>query len=235
MNKYQEEFEKFAGIAVKDHPSFEDAVDEVKSSLTYKTDYSGEEAIVVLGYSGNGKTTWINNFRRNNPGYEVISFDEIVKKLTLRYGDNLNGDLLNAAVGEEIEKLCREHANIIFDGRYINLFTRCALTQTLHSYGYFVSMVDLTDLIDVTLIQRIYDYCSADVGTMIDGQNINKFRQDPRVMRRYDDIMEFHDLEKRNSLFDLQKKLGIVYIDADFIMDFDGKTDNSFDSMGAKK
>lgn len=235
MNKYQEEFSRFAGIALKENTSFDEAVEEVKSELKYKSDFSGEEAIVVLGYSGNGKTTWINKFRRDNPGYEVVSFDTIVKNLTLRYGDKLDGDILNEAIGEEIERLCDAHSNIIFDGRYLNLFTRCALTQTLHSYGYFVSMVDLTDIIDVTLQHRIYDYCGADLGVKIDEHNINKYSNDPRFVQRYNDIMAFYNWEKQNSLFDLQKALGVVFLDADFVIDPDGKTDIDFDSKGAKK
>lgn len=235
MNKYQEEFERFEKIASCDYSSYDEACQAVKSALIHKSDFSGEEAIVVLGYSGNGKTTWINNFRRDNPGYEVISYDDIVKNLTLSLGDKVDSKSYVSAIGEEIDRLCSNHLNIIFDGKFLNIFTRSALTQTLHSYGYFVSMVDLTDIIDDVLPKRLIEYYERELGIKFDYHNPDKCFNDPRFRKKYDEIMEYFNLEKKSCLFDLQKELECVFIDADFVMNMDGNTDNDFDSKGAKK
>ena len=234
MNQYEKEFQKFCEIAGRD-TSYEEAVEEVKNVLVSKSDFGGQEAIVVLGYSGNGKTSWIRQFRRDNPGYEVISFDEIVGRLTAEYGVNFDSGLLIRKIGEEIDRLSEDNCNIIFDGRFLNIFTRAALTQTLHSYDYFVSMVDLTDYVDQILPKRISDCWEKDLGYKVTSRNLADVIKDPRAKKRYEEIMNYYKFEKESSLFPLQKKMGVAFLGSDFVMDVDGKTKNDFDTSEAHK
>lgn len=234
MNKYEEEFKRYSEIASRDC-SYEEVVEDVKKSLEFKSDFSGQEAVIVLGYSGNGKTTWVRQFRRDNPGYEIISFDDIVKRLTLENGSRVDSNMVVKAIGDAIDKLCVDECNIIFDGRFLNLFTRTALTQTLHSYGYFVSMVDITDYVDQILPKRIKDCWERDLGCKVDSRNFGDIIKNPTAKKRYDEIMKYYKFEKESSLFPLQKELDVVYLDCDFVMDVDGKTKNDFDSGEAHK
>lgn len=235
MNKYEEVYSKYSEIAGREYDSYDEAVEEVKKSLEYKCDFSGQEAIIVLGYSGNGKTTWIKKFRRDNPGYEVVSFDEIVRRLTLEHGNNVNSNMIVKEIGEEIERLSDSNSNIIFDGRFLNIFTRAALTQTLHSYGYFISMVDLTDYIDQILPKRIAECWEKDLGYKVDSHNFINVIKDSKAKKRYDEIIAYYKFEKNSTLFPAQKELGVTYLDSDFVMDIDGKTKNDFDSGEAQK
>lgn len=221
MSRYLEFFLKFQKIGQIDFDSFDDFCRVVYENLEVEGDYSLGDAILVLGYSGNGKTTWINQFLKLHPEYRCVSMDEVGKKL-LQEGKNVNNPyLMVEEFGREIDACARSKTPIILDGRFLNLLTRCCLSQTLHSYGYFVHAVDLTDDILKILPYRIFDYCGRDLGVKITNENVSALSRTPVFQRRYQDIMRFYEREKQSSFFEEQKKNGSIYYDIDGIISKD--------------
>lgn len=222
MNTYTKYFKRFSEYGGKEYASFEDFFQDVSSSLdTFPSDSKNGEAIIVLGYSGNGKTTWIDRYIRENPSFEMVSMDTVTRKIIDREGDHYNPEHLLEDFGNLLEEKCSSGKNIVIDGRFLHLLTRLSLTQTLHSYHYSVGVVDLTDNIQNTLIHRIMDCCGEDMGVTITRSNISQYANDPRFQRRYQDIMQFYAFEKKSTFYDEQKDFGIQYLDCDFIVDMD--------------
>lgn len=135
--------------------TFEEILDKVNSMSIPKTEDPKKNAIIVLGYSGNGKTTTIRKFLELHPEYLVVSIDSICRRFVDIYKRYPLLDELQSIFGATIEMY--SNANLIFDGNFLNLFNRMALSDYLHSLGYNVNMIDLTPNLDETLPSRIMD------------------------------------------------------------------------------
>ena len=195
MNTYSENFIKFHKLKKIKYNSYSEFIEFIKSKLIDYPKEEDKEAIIVLGYSGNGKTTWINDFLKNNSNYCVLSMDSIVES----YDDVEKIDFLEFVnrIGEILEELSKVENKIILDGFFLSLLTRCGITQTLHSYGYNISVVDLTDYIDYTLPNRVFDFASKKFGETIDSSNYLEYMDDPIFIEISNEILYFNEYERK--------------------------------------
>lgn len=60
--------------------SYDELIELLDRNMTLSSEKSSKDAVIILGYSGNGKSTWAREFMKNNKGYEMISWDSAVKK-----------------------------------------------------------------------------------------------------------------------------------------------------------
>ena len=77
--KYMDYLQKYQDLGQRDWKDFKEILDEIDKVKLERAENPTLNAVVVLGYSGNGKTTAIKNFVLNNPEYKIISIDEICK------------------------------------------------------------------------------------------------------------------------------------------------------------
>lgn len=100
-----------------------------------------KNAIVLVGASCTGKSTYAKNFIKTHPDFEYLSLDDCALKelnrthLIVCFDDNImNNTLGNREFGERIEK----GQNLIIDGGWAYINSRSALLKTLKHYGYNV-------------------------------------------------------------------------------------------------
>ena len=119
---------------------FFDGITKEPIMLEDFTQIEGEKnAIVLLGQSCTGKSTYAKEFIRKHPEFEYISMDECAfreyKKLGQVYidiDDFMNSNLGNREMGVAIEK----GNNIILDACWLHINSRSALLKTLRQFGY---------------------------------------------------------------------------------------------------
>ena len=82
MNVYYDNFSKYRDyVSNFDGDSYIDLVEDVQRLVVPKVgDDDEKHAIVIHGFSGNGKSTWIKNFCLEHPEYVVLSMDSVVRK-----------------------------------------------------------------------------------------------------------------------------------------------------------
>ena len=216
MNTYSENFIKFHKLKKIKYNSYSEFVELIKSKLIEYPKEEDREAIILLGYSGNGKTTWVSSFLKDNSDYHVLSMDSIVES----YSDVEKIDFLEFVnrIGEILEELSKVENKIILDGFFLSLLTRCSITQTLHSYGYNISVVDLTDYIDYTLPNRVFDFASKRLGKTIDSSNYLEYMDDPIFIEISNEILYFNEYERKTSDFSRQKNTGSWLLDVDKVL-----------------
>lgn len=198
--KYKDFVENFSG------ESYVDMVVDVQELLVPKTDnVEDRKAVVMHGFSGNGKTTWIRNFCKEHPDYLVLSMDSVVRKSQKETGKMPEGMEITEVFSKALDEICESGKNVIVDGNFLNLLTRMALVDSLHSYGYFVSLVDITPIFDVTIESRIMDEASRVFGARITKENVDRVRQHPLYKKVEEHVRGFHEREKASANYDEQK------------------------------
>lgn len=105
--------------------------------------YNGKTAIILMGLSGCGKSTFARAFKRNNPSFELCIFDEVELGIMVRYAkermflsEEVEDEMAIYEFGQLLEKCGRENKNIIVDGQFVYCNARGALLKTLRHYGY---------------------------------------------------------------------------------------------------
>lgn len=200
---YYNEFLKYMRLSRKNFSSFSDVLNDVNENMEPFPEETKANAVIVLGYSGNGKTTYISNFMRENGNYAVVSMDEVVEELAEQYDHFEDGDIIEY-FGRMINAYSLLGKNIIIDGNFLNLFTRTALTDTLRTFKYNINAVDLTPNINNVLPFRIRDEVSKELGVKVTPENEKEYIDNPIYKSVYKKIMDYHENEKKNSFFELQ-------------------------------
>ena len=87
-NVYYENFLKYSNyVNNKTFNSYTELVEGVsKLNISKEENLKDRKAMVMFGFSGNGKTTWINSFCKSNPDYVILSMDSIVKEISNKLG-----------------------------------------------------------------------------------------------------------------------------------------------------
>lgn len=225
--KYVELLNNFNG------DTFEEAISEVKKVSISKKDGPGK-AFVMFGFSGNGKSTWIEGFIKENPDYEVLSIDAVTKELFDAFGNCVNGMDITKAFSKKIDEVCSRGNNVILDGNFLNLFTRSAVTDALHEYGYEVTLVDITPIFDVTFEQRIIDEASNALGVLITKDNVNEYKNYPLFQQVEKKVRDFHEDEKERASFEAQMLAGGMSVGVDKIITVSSCSTNNYGSKWQK-
>ena len=111
--KYMDYLQKYQDLGQRDWKDFKEILDEIDKVKLGRVDNPTLNAVVVLGYSGNGKTTAINKFVLDHPEYKIISIDEICKNFinqNKKYPDIYE---LQSLFGKELEKSAINKENIM--------------------------------------------------------------------------------------------------------------------------
>ena len=237
MSDYEKNYRKYVELSNRDFETFDEVVSATKETcipLSEDMDPLGN-AIIIMGFSGNGKTTFIQNFLVEHPEYKVLSYDEISRRVqgkgdraSYQKGkDNEFGDNLAIAIGQEIEKLTSSGEKIIVDGNLLNLFTRMMLVDTLHEAGYNVNLVDITSQIKKTQASRILDETCRVLRVVPTKENISKIKSSPQYAYFKLYVESFYLDERKRGFFDLQKENGML----DFGVDKYLTLDSTYEEM----
>ncbi len=232
---YYNNFIKYAGfVRGKDFNSYSDVMHGVSELMVPRVDSEEDKkALVMFGFSGNGKTTWINNFCRENPDYTVLSMDSVVRELSDKLGRRVDGMEITKAFSEKLDEVCSSNGKVIIDGNFLNLLTRMALVDSLHAYGFGVSVVDITPIFDVTIQKRIMSEASRVIGEEITEDNVDQFRDDFRFIHMERRVMDFHNNEKLRASYVEQTMLGATSFGVEEVIVVDNGSKK--DSLGGKK
>lgn len=102
-------------------------------------------AVVLVGVSTCGKSTFAKKFMKAHKGFNYISFDECTfeAEAEVNYsGENVNGRVLEL-LDEKFERYKR--SNILVDGLVVSIERRAALMKTLQEMGYKIYVIYFTD------------------------------------------------------------------------------------------
>ena len=232
---YYNNFLKYATfIKSKSFESLADVMEEVSDIVIPKVDSEEDKkALVMFGFSGNGKTTWINNWCLENPEYVVLSMDSVVRELSDKLGRQVDGMEITKAFSDKLDEVCSNNKNVIVDGNFLNLLTRMSLVDSLHNYGFGVSLVDITPIFDVTIKSRIMSEASRVIGEEVNEDNVSKYRDDFRYKNMEQRVMQYHNMERLRASYNEQMVLGATSFGVEdvIVVDNSSKSDN----IGGKK
>lgn len=216
---YYDNFTKYANLVREYDGDYAGLIEEVEKVLIPKQD-SGDDrkAVVVFGFSGNGKSTWIREFCKKREDFSVLSMDEVVRKLSDSLGRTVFGWEITRAFSDKLDEMAGCGVNLVVDGNFLNLLTRSALTDSLHTYGYDVSLMDLTPIFGVTIQSRIRDEASRVLGVEVREDNIWRYENHPMYLKMKKQVMDYHQLERERSAFDEQMLLGATSIGVERVM-----------------
>lgn len=211
MYEYEKQFAKYTKLSEREYNNYSELIEAVKA---VSVDRSGDpiaNAVVLLGFSGNGKTTWINNFVQENPSYEVLSMDSVQRSL----GDRAEPSMIVREFARRLEEICSNGKNIVIDGNFLNLLTRSALLDSLKTFKYQVNIVDITNKIGDILPIRILDRTAQVLGYKITRENIQNVLKTSEFSMCRREILEYYMNERIRSNFDEQIQYGVIYLGAD--------------------
>lgn len=221
-NKYVELLQKFPG---GDYDEFSKYMGE--HIVPLMGDDTGNKAVVLFGFSGNGKSTWIRNFQRDNRDYLILSMDYVVKSATQAKGRKLSDEDIIRQFSSALDFVVSNKRNVIIDGNFLNFVTRMILVDSLHTHGYDVSLVDITPIFDVTLERRIMDVASKLIGSPVTPENVANYRDNPRYLAAKQSVMEYHEKEKNNACYDEQMLLGLTSFGVERVITVDNPKQGS--------
>lgn len=211
---YEKYFFEFFKLSKIEFASIDEFFNKVKETVNKQENMFERKqpigkATIVVGYSGNGKTTYIKKNKSENSS--VISMDQVTRELYYeKKGEKVNPLEIINRFGKKLEEAaCTGKKELYIDGLWLNLLTRMSLIQSLKSLGYDVTLVSLldNDFVNSCLKNRIAD----------ETKDLSKDSEEYR--QKKDFILNFHnDEEKRNAVNEqMQKgmfKLGVNhYVD----------------------
>ena len=196
ITTYEKYFFDFFRLSKIEFTSINDFFNKVKETVkqqneTIKNKDIIGKATIVVGYSGNGKTTYIN--RNKDENSYVISMDQVTKELYQEKNESKATPLeIIKRFGEKLEEASRtKKKKIYIDGLWLNLLTRMSLIQTLKSLGYDITLVSLLDK----------DFVSSCLKNRIIDETKDLSKDSEEYERKKDFIINFHnDEEKRNAV-----------------------------------
>lgn len=194
ITTYEKYFFEFFRLSKTEFTSINEFFNKVKEVVkqqneAIKNNGTIGKATIVIGYSGNGKTTYINNNKDENS--YVISMDQVTKELYYEKNESKASPLeIIKRFGEKLEEAYRnKKKDIYIDGLWLNLLTRMSLIQTLKSFGYDVTLVSLLDK----------DFVNNCLKNRIEDETKHLSKDSDEYQRKKDFIINFHnDEEKRN-------------------------------------
>ena len=118
---------------------FDDAIFLPTRLENYVPAKGQKNAIVLLGQSCVGKSTYAKEFIKTHPEFQFVSMDECADRelrktrRILCFGMNIMANTLGF---KEFGQLLEQGENLIIDGNWLHLNSRGALIKTLRSLGY---------------------------------------------------------------------------------------------------
>ena len=147
MNTYYKQFMKYVALSQETRKrefTFLDLIEEVRKRMVTVGEKT-KHAILILGFSGNGKTTYIKKYKEEHPEYRIVSMDKVATEIYKKKLPNTSDNIISS-FGDVLEDANNKGNHIIIDGNFLNLLTRAALIDTLNSMGYQIDIIDLIKL-----------------------------------------------------------------------------------------
>lgn len=202
-------------------------------------DFKNMSAVIIIGYSGSGKTTFINEFCKKNRFFESISMDDTYKEV-LKSKSRASDMEVITVFGKKLECSANSRSNIIIDGLWLNVFTRMALLKTLKELGYTTYIVDIADdnimyerlklraddLTVAALVKRYFPNESKNVNFLKSNKFASIGKDNLKAMLRmcnewkinYADVINFYEKEKSRNEISIQRKVGLIAVQADYLI-----------------
>lgn len=184
---------------------------EERNHQLKQPDSTAPVAHIVLGFSGNGKTTFIREHVQN--GDHIISMDRVTREALKR---NTKGEIdwnyVLELFGSLLENSAKKRVDIWLDGLWLNISTRFTLITTLHEYGYQVYLYNLLSEGYVAKCQRarIIDEC-----IRIYGENYTQ----EEFLKVQKHIKEYLENERKTRCVEEQKAGGYFNLLVERIID----------------
>lgn len=220
MSLYLNNFKKYAELTKKEYSSYLELVDDVKNNMVPFPEETVGNAVIVLGFSGNGKSTWIKSFIEKEKEYVVVSMDEIVSHLSKFIKGFSQTDIIEA-FGKVLDHYSSEGKNIIIDGNFLNILTRTALTDTLRELKYNINLVDLTPNIDEVLPIRVRDEFYKSTGIRLSTFNIKDYENTDKYKEIENKIISFKKDEEKRSVINEQINNNLLELGVNNVYSFD--------------
>ena len=126
------------------------AVKRSESILDGTIEFGLKSAVVIVGASGIGKSTFANKFMEVYPGFNLCSHDQFYYQATenMVISSQKDKEYANSRAVDLLEKhlrnLLRKDANLLFEGLYVNPGFRAAILNLLETFGYTVYIICFT-------------------------------------------------------------------------------------------
>ena len=126
------------------------AVKRSESILDGSIEFGPKSAVVIVGASGIGKSTFANKFMEVYPSFNLCSHDQFYYQATenMVISSQKDKEYANSRAVDLLEKhlrnLLRKDANLLFEGLYVNPGFRAAILNLLETFGYTVYIICFT-------------------------------------------------------------------------------------------
>ena len=135
--------------------------------------------IMLIGLPASGKTTWTNKFLAQNPGYTVVSSDDIIERYAKKDGINYSqafhkyADVADKEFKQELQAALQAKKNIIVDRTNMSKKSRNKILSNVpKGYERIAVVFDVArPELDKRLVQREYDTGKRIPKEVVDGMH----------------------------------------------------------------
>ena len=118
-------------------------------------EFDEKSAVVLLGMSCMGKTTFANDFIKTHKEFSLLSFDNFaINLIASQFYTNIDEKAIHQ-FGKALDESLKEGKKVIIDGQYVNVVSRSALFKTLFEAGYTIYVISFINMPNELVDQRI--------------------------------------------------------------------------------
>ena len=118
-------------------------------------EFEEKSAVVLLGMSCMGKTTFANQFIKKHPEFTLCSFDKYAIQLIATSFITKTDEAAIHDFGYALDGYLKEGKKVIIDGQYVNVVSRSALFNTLQNAGYTIYVISFLNMSSDTIEERL--------------------------------------------------------------------------------
>lgn len=209
----------------------------------YKPVKGRKNAIVLLGQSCTGKSTYAREFLKTHTEFEFLSLDECAAKelLATNVIRCFDANILNNSLGfGEFGRRLESGENLLIDGGWLHINSRSALLKTLRELGYVTCAFSFLNITQDIYFQRVTSRATqyaaqallrgeitmepidwvgryADANKISREQAIAKIQVMPLFYQKYREEMTGIQEESVSSALKFQVETGFVYVSFDSV------------------
>ena len=129
--------------------------------------FQEKSAVVLLGMSCMGKTTYANSFIKKYPEFTLCSFDNYAIKFIAAAIFTNTDEYAIHEFGKALDEYLSAGKKVIIDGQYVNVVSRSALFNTLQNAGYTIYVISFLnmpkEIIEERMASRAVDNTVSDL------------------------------------------------------------------------
>lgn len=157
MNKYKNLFAKTGGYVTDENViAWLGAKRGIRRKSLGAVAFEKKSAVVIIGMSGVGKSTYAKNFIKEHPEFILCSHDDnyyqaVEEKQVI---GNVAEDRMTEILEKKIRAANKNGQSIILDGMFIHPAVRAALFHTLKTFGYTIHALFFTPTYSGSVIEE---------------------------------------------------------------------------------